>query len=244
MLVDDHAVVRRGLQTYLHEVPGIRVVAEAGDGQAALDRLDQLARRGDLPDVVLMDLQMPRLDGIEATRAVAHRHPSVRTVVLSGFEQFERAHAALEAGAVGYLLKDAQPDEIVAAVRRVATADGEVYLAPQVARRLAQRLIRPTSGLSGLTPRERDILALVATGCSNRQIADRLGIRERTARTHVSNVLAKMHLTSRTQAALVAIREGLVGVPGAADDVTAAGATRAGTTAAGVIRLVPAPVRG
>jgi DNA-binding NarL/FixJ family response regulator len=217
MLVDDHAVVRRGLRAYLHEVPGMQVVQEAADGQAALRSLRALDAERRLPDVVLIDLQMPRLGGVEAIRVIAERYPSVRTVILSGFGEIERVHAALEAGAVGYLLKDARPEEIVTAVRTVAATAGGVCLDPLVARRLTQRLVRPTSGLSALTPRERDILALVATGRSNRQIADSLRISERTARTHVSNVLAKMRLASRTQAALVAIREGLVTVPDAAE---------------------------
>lgn len=218
VLVDDYAVVRRGLQTCLHEVPGIRTVGEAGDGPAALELLDALARAGRSPDVALVDLQMPRMDGVETTRLMTQRHPQVKVVVLSSYGQTERARAALRAGAVGYLLKDAEPEEIVAAVRTVAPGGGRVYLHPQMARRLTQSLLSPATGLSVLTPREKDILSLVATGCSNRQIADLLGIRERTARTHVSNVLAKMHLTSRTQAALVAVREGLVGLPGAPED--------------------------
>ena len=213
LLVDDHAVVRRGLQTFLHEVPGIRVVDQAGDGACALTQLEALHRAGRLPDVAVVDLQMPRMDGVETTRQIAARYPSVRVVILSSFGQIERAQAALEAGAVGYLLKDAAPEEIVTAVRTVAGGAGQVYLDPTVARRLTERLVRPTAGLSVLTPRERDILTLIATGCSNRRIAELLRIRERTARTHVSNVLAKMQLSSRTQAALVAIREGLVGVP-------------------------------
>jgi DNA-binding NarL/FixJ family response regulator len=214
MVVDDHAVVRRGLTTFFEDAPGIRVVADAGDGQAALRLLDRLAVTGPLPDVVLVDVQMPHLDGIATTRSITDLHPGVRVVILTSFGEIERVHTALAAGAVGYVLKDAEPEEITAAVR--AAAAGEVYLDPLVARLLTQRLVSPTAGLSALTDRERDVLALVATGRSNRQIAAELVISERTARTHLSNILAKLRLTSRTQAALVAIREGLVPTPAAA----------------------------
>jgi len=213
VVVDDHAVVRRGLTTFLGDEPDIRVVAEAGDGQSALSLLDRLAVTGPLPDVALVDVQMPGLDGIATTRSIADRHPGVRVVILTSFGEIERVHAALAAGAAGYVLKDAEPEEITAAVR--AAAAGEVYLDPLVARRLTQRLVAPAAGLSALTGRERDVLTLVATGRTNRQIAAELVISERTARTHLSNVLAKLRLTSRTQAALVAIREGLVPAPGA-----------------------------
>lgn len=212
VVVDDHAVVRRGLTAFLRDTPDIRVTGEADDGRAALDLLDRLAVTGRPPDVLLVDLRMPGLDGIGATRLVAERFPGVRVVVLTSFGEIERVNAALAAGAAGYVLKDAEPEEITAAVR--AAAAGEVYLDPLVARRLTQRLVAPAAGLSALTGREREVLALVATGCSNQQIADRLFISERTARTHLSNVLAKLGLTSRTQAALVAVREGLAATTG------------------------------
>lgn len=215
MVVDDHAVVRRGLTAFLRDVPGVRVVAEAGDGEAALRVLARLAVTGELPDVMLLDLRMPVLDGTATTRLAGERFPGVRVVVLTSFGETERVHATLDAGAVGYVLKDAEPEEITAAVR--AAAAGEVYLDPLVARRLTRRLVSPAAGLSALTARERDVLALAATGCSNREIAARLVISERTARTHVSNVLAKLGLTSRTQAALAAIREGLVPAPDEAE---------------------------
>lgn len=212
VVVDDHAVVRRGLTAYLEDVPDIRVVGEADDGRAALDLLDRLAVTGRLPDVLLVDLRMPGLDGMETIRLVAERSPGVRVVILTSFGEIERVHAALAAGAAGYVLKDAEPEEITAAVR--AAAAGEVYLDPVVARRLTQRLVAPAAGLSALTGREREVLALVATGRTNQQIADRLFISERTARTHLSNVLTKLSLTSRTQAALVAVREGLLPMAG------------------------------
>ncbi|MGY1858161.1 response regulator transcription factor [Modestobacter sp. SYSU DS0290] len=212
MVVDDHAVVRRGILAYVDAVPALEVVAEAGDGQDALAQLAQRQTTGaPLPDVVLMDLQMPRMGGIEATEAIARVHPGVAVVVLTSFGEVERVHAALAAGASGYVLKDAEPAEVVAAVR--AAAAGEVHLDSAVARQLTRRMSGPQVGLAALTVREREILVLVAQGHSNREIADRLVISERTARTHVSNVLSKLQLTSRTQAALLAIRDGLIPPP-------------------------------
>jgi DNA-binding NarL/FixJ family response regulator len=212
MVVDDHAIVRRGILAYVDAVPTVQVVGEAVDGQDALARLGQWRAEGEpLPDVVLMDLQMPRMGGIEATEAIAREHPTVKVVVLTSFGEVERVHTALAAGAAGYLLKDAEPAEVLAAIR--AAADGEVHLDAAVARQLTRRLAGPQVGLAALTTREREILVLVAHGHSNRDIADRLVISERTARTHVSNVLAKLQLPSRTQAALLAIREGLIPPP-------------------------------
>ncbi|MCW2620090.1 MAG: response regulator containing a CheY-like receiver domain protein and an DNA-binding domain [Modestobacter sp.] len=212
MVVDDHAIVRRGILAYVDAVPALTVVGEAVDGQEALARLGQWQADGTpLPDVVLMDLQMPRMGGIEATEAIARAHPEVKVVVLTSFGEVERVHAALAAGAAGYLLKDAEPAEVAAAIR--AAAAGEVHLDPAVARQLTRRMAGPQVGLAALTPREREILVLVAQGHANRDIADRLVISERTARTHVSNVLAKLQLPSRTQAALLAIREGLIPPP-------------------------------
>jgi DNA-binding NarL/FixJ family response regulator len=210
-LVDDHAVVRRGMRAFFDMLDDIDVMGEAADGQAALDELAVLAARADLPDVVLMDLLMPRLDGIAATTAIKQRYPEVEVVALTSFSEAERVHAALEAGAAGYLLKDAEADELAAAIR--AARRGEVHLDPAVARKLTQSLVAPQHTATGLTPREREVVVLVAQGRSNRDIADALVISERTARTHVSNVLVKLGLASRTQAALWAVREGLVPGP-------------------------------
>ena len=210
-LVDDHAVVRRGMRAFFEMLDDIEIHGEAADGQAALDQLEAMAVRGELPDVVLMDLLMPRLDGIGATKAIKERHPGIEVVVLTSFSEAERVHVALEAGAAGYLLKDAEADEVGAAVR--AAKRGQVHLDPAVARKLTRSLVAPQRTATALTPREREILILVAHGKSNRDIADTLVISERTARTHVSNVLAKLGLASRTQAALWAIREGLVTRP-------------------------------
>jgi DNA-binding NarL/FixJ family response regulator len=208
LVVDDHSVVRRGVVSYLDVLDDVEVAGEAADGRDALDKLDALSSVGTLPDVVLMDLQMPRMDGVAATAEIARRFPSVRVVILTSFGENERVHAALQQGAAGYLLKDAGAAEVAAAL--YAAARDEVFLDAAVARRLAQEIRGPRSGLSALTAREREILVLVAAGLSNKEIAAELVISERTARTHVSNVLGKLNLTSRTQAALVAVREGLV----------------------------------
>ncbi|HET6392461.1 MAG TPA: response regulator transcription factor [Blastococcus sp.] len=212
MVVDDHAFVRRGVRAYIDTVPSFRMIGEAGDGEEALALLRRWRTTGDpMPDVVLMDLHMPKLGGVEATEAISRAHPEVKVVVLTSFGEVERVHAALAAGAAGYLLKDAEPEEVGTAIR--AAAVGEVHLDSAVARQLTRRMTAPQVGLSALTAREREILALVAQGHSNREIAEQLVISERTARTHVSNVLSKLQLSSRTQAALLAIREGLITPP-------------------------------
>ena len=210
-LVDDHAVVRRGMHAFFDMLEDIDVMGEAADGQEALDKLAVLAARDDLPDVILMDLLMPRLDGLGATRAIKDRYPRVEVVALTSFSEVSRVHMALEAGAAGYLLKDAEADQVGAAVR--AASRGQVHLDPAVARTLTRTLVEPNRDSTALTPREREILVLVAQGRSNREIAQVLVISERTARTHVSNVLAKLDLASRTQAALWAVREGMVTSP-------------------------------
>jgi DNA-binding NarL/FixJ family response regulator len=210
-LVDDHAVVRRGMRAFIDMLPDLEVVGEAVDGQDAVEQLDRRAVDGDLPDVVLMDLMMPRLDGLAATSTIKAHHPQVEVVALTSFSEVERVHAVLEAGAAGYLLKDAEADEVAAAVR--AAMAGEVHLDPAVARRLTRTLVAGGDPVGELTAREREVLILVAKGQSNRDIAHELVISERTARTHVSNVLVKLGLTSRTQAAVWAIREGLVPSP-------------------------------
>ena len=208
LVVDDHAVVRRGVMGYLEVLDDVEVAGEAADGKEALERLTDLHVHGRLPDVVLMDLEMPRMDGATATGEITRRFPDVRVVILTSFGEIERVHAALHQGAAGYLLKDAGPAEVAAALH--AASRDEVFLDAAVARRLAQEIRAPRSGLGALTAREREILTLVAEGRSNKEIAAELVISERTARTHVSNLLGKLNLSSRTQAALVAIREGLV----------------------------------
>ncbi|MEV6012804.1 response regulator transcription factor [Streptomyces sp. NPDC051976] len=206
--MDDHAVVRRGIRAYLDVLDDMEVAEEAANGQEALARLDWMAVNHRLPDVVLMDLLMPRMDGPTTIGAIKQRYPEVQIVVLTSFGEMERVHAALAQGAAGYLLKDAEAGEVVSAIR--AAARGEVFLDPAVARGLTQQIVSPPTGLAALTGRERDVLVLVAEGRSNQQIADELVISERTARTHVSNVLRKLRMTSRTQAALFAVHQGLV----------------------------------
>jgi DNA-binding NarL/FixJ family response regulator len=210
LIVDDHRVVREGLRSYLSLFDEISIVGEASEGGEAVETVRELALAGNPPDVVLLDLLMQPMDGISATAAIKREHPEVEIVAMTSFLEEERVLAALEAGAVGYLLKDAEADEVVAALH--AAQRGEVHLDAQVARELARALRAPRRGqpLERLTERELEVLRLVAEGLANKSIADRLAISERTARTHVSNLLAKLGLTSRTQAALLAVREGLV----------------------------------
>jgi DNA-binding NarL/FixJ family response regulator len=208
LVVDDHAVVRRGVVAYLEALEDVVVAGEAGTGQEALDRLARASALGELPDVVLMDLQMPQMDGVTATAEIVRRFPGVKVVILTSFGETERVHAALEKGAAGYLLKDAGPAEVDAALR--AAVRDEVFLDAAVTRKLTQEMRAPRTGLGVLTAREKEVLILVAEGRSNKDIADHLVISERTARTHVSHLLAKMGLSSRTQAALLAVKEGLV----------------------------------
>ena len=198
LLVDDHTVVRRGLRGFFDLLDDIEVVGEAENGLRAVELVDAL-----LPDVVLMDIVMPAMDGIEAIGQIKRQHADVEIVALTSFIEEDRVTAALEAGATGYLLKDAEADDVAAAVRRAHA--GEVHLDPQVARMLAQRVRNPLPGHEPLTEREREVLRLVARGHSNKEIAALLDITERTARTHVSNILGKLDLASRTQAALWAI---------------------------------------
>jgi DNA-binding NarL/FixJ family response regulator len=208
LIVDDHKVVQRGLLGFLKTEPDIEVVGEAQDGSQALELLSELDADGRRPDVVLMDLQMPIMDGVQATREIRSRYDDVEVVVLTSFVEEERVHAALEAGASGYLLKDADVDEVSSAIR--SAYRGEVHLDAGVARRLMASLRAPKEDpLGALTGREREILRMVAAGKANKQIAAELVISERTARTHVSNILRKLDLASRTQAALWAVREGL-----------------------------------
>jgi DNA-binding NarL/FixJ family response regulator len=210
LLVDDHAMVRRGMRDFLSLHDDIHVVGEAADGAAGVEQAKALQ-----PDIVVMDLMMPNLDGIEATGRIKAALPDVEVIALTSFIEESRVVAAIEAGASGFLLKDAEADELAAAIRSAAA--GEVHLDPAVASIVARRMrdggrgsaADQEDGIGTLTARERDVLARVARGYPNRQIASDLGITERTARTHVSNILAKLGLTSRTQAALLAAQHGL-----------------------------------
>jgi NarL family two-component system response regulator LiaR len=206
LVVDDHGVVREGLRTFLLLQEGIEVVGEAADGVEAVAAAEQLA-----PDVVLMDLVMPTLDGVEAMRKIRERRPDARVIVLTSFTDDERLLPAIQAGAAGYLLKNAEPQELARAVR-LAHA-GDALLDPAVAARLVDALAGPPGAAPAerLTPREREVLALLARGYANKRIARELGVAEKTVKTHVGHVLAKLGVTDRTQAALLAVREGLVG---------------------------------
>ena len=210
LVVDDHAVVRRGLLAFLEGESDLEVVGDAEGGTEALDMLARLDAEGMRPDVVLMDLQMRPVDGIESTRMVRALYDDVEVVALTSFGEPERVQRALEAGASGYLLKDADADEVASAIR--AAYRGELLLDAAVARGLMSTLQVGTRSAAALTPRELDVVALVGEGRANKEIARQLGIGERTARTHVSNVLHKLGLTSRTQLALWAVGERLVSV--------------------------------
>jgi DNA-binding NarL/FixJ family response regulator len=213
-LVDDHTVVRSGLAAYLGTEPGMVVVGEAANGRRALDEIAVLVNAGRAPDVVLMDLLMPELDGIATTTELKRRWPVIEVVAVTSFLEEAKIRAALQAGAAGYLLKDADASEVVAAIRSAIA--GEVHLDPAAARALTAALRAPRSETAPLTARERDVIRLIAQGSTNRQIAKHLAMTERTARTHVSNILTKLGLASRTQAALWAVREGLVPAAGGA----------------------------
>ncbi len=211
LIADDHAIVRKGLIALLATEPGIEVVGEAQDGRQAITQAESLQ-----PDVILMDLVMPEVDGIAAIQHITAHESNVRILVLTSFASDDKVFRAIKAGALGYLLKDSGPDELVSAIEQVH--HGEASLHPVVARKLLQELSQPswqTSGRTPLTEREVDVLRLLAQGQSNRQIAIDLMIKEATVRTHVSNILSKLHLDSRTQAALYALREGLASL----DDV-------------------------
>jgi DNA-binding NarL/FixJ family response regulator len=210
VVVDDHAVVRSGLLAFLEGERDLEVVGAAEGGAEALDLLGRLDSEGLRPDVILMDLQMRPLDGIESTRRVRACYDDVEVVALTSFGEPERVQRALEAGASGYLLKDADADEVATAIR--AAHRGELQLDAAVARRLMSALQDSDASSAGLTARELDVAALVGEGKPNKEISLELGIGERTARTHVSNILRKLGLTSRTQLALWAVRERLVSV--------------------------------
>jgi DNA-binding NarL/FixJ family response regulator len=199
VLVDDHAVVRSGLAQLLGGAGDIDVVGQAGDGAEAVD----LVRRT-RPDVVLMDLQMPRVDGVEATRRIVAEKLGAEVVVLTSFSDSARIVAALDAGAVGYLLKDADPEEVLDGVRAVSR--GESPLHPKVARELLTAREHAPSADVQLTPREAEVLGLVRSGLANKQIARRLGISERTVKAHLTSVFQRIGVVDRTQAALWAER--------------------------------------
>jgi NarL family two-component system response regulator LiaR len=206
LIADDHAVVRQGLRTFLELQEDIEVVADACDGEEAV-----AAALDDRPDVVLMDLVMPGVDGIEATRRILRERPGTRVIALTSFLDDDKVLPAVRAGAAGYLLKDVEPGELVRAIHTVN--DGGALLHPAVTARLMRELAEdePDAESDGnLTAREREVLALVARGLPNKLIARELGIAEKTVKAHVSSILAKLGVTDRTQAALLAVRRGWV----------------------------------
>ncbi len=210
MIVDDHAVVRKGIQALLATEPSLEVIGEAEDGLQAVTQFEELK-----PDVLLLDLLMPKMSGIEVIRELKGKYTNVKILVLTSFAADEQVFPAIKAGALGYLLKDTQPEDLIEAIRQVYK--GESSLSPSVARKVLEEVFRPGDkplSPDPLTNREVEVLQVLAKGKSNRDIGEILSITEATVRTHVSNILAKLHLASRTEAALYAIKEGMVKLDG------------------------------
>jgi NarL family two-component system response regulator LiaR len=213
LIVDDHAIVRKGISALLSTEPDIQVLGEATNGAEGVEKAETLR-----PDVVLMDMVMPKMDGIEATRRITALDSGPRVLVLTSFAADDKVFPAIKAGALGYLLKDSGPNDLIRAIRQVYR--GEPSLEPAIASKVLFELAHPPKAeptTDPLTEREMEVLRLLAQGYSNRQIADALVITEMTVRAHVSNILGKLHLASRTQAALFALREGLASL----DDIPA-----------------------
>ncbi len=205
-IADDHLIVREGIKALLATEDGIDVIGDAGDGRRAVDEVARLK-----PDVILMDLLMPGMDGIEAIGLIKDDQPDARILVLTSFATDDKVFPALQAGAIGFLLKDSPPEMLVIGIRQVYR--GESWLHPKIARKVLRELTKSKEEkaiANELTGRELEVLGLVAQGYSNQDIADQLVLSEATVRTHVSHILSKLHLASRTQAALYALREGLV----------------------------------
>ena len=204
VLVDDHHVVRRGLRSYLEAFSDLSVIGEASSGEQILEKVEHW-----LPDVVIMDLMMPGgVGGIETTRRIRAISPHTQVVVLTAHTDEARVVAALRAGAIGYVRKDANPDLLLAAVR--AAARGQSLLDPAIAGSVLQDLVRDTKVRHDLTEREMEVLRLLAHGLTNREIATELVVSEETVKTHVGNILAKLHLAHRTQAVIHALQQGLI----------------------------------
>jgi NarL family two-component system response regulator LiaR len=213
LIVDDHTIVRKGIRALLAEIEGIEVVGEADNGQEAIAQADTLH-----PDVILMDLAMPKMDGIEATRQIKTSQPESRILVMTSFAADDKVFPAIKAGALGYLLKESAPEDLVQAIRQIHR--GESSLHPTIARKVLQEITHPSDRPptpNPLTEREAEVLRLVAQGLSNRDIAKKLNISDPTVRTHVSNIMSKLHLATRIQAALYALRERLVSLDAGAE---------------------------
>ncbi len=209
LLVDDHTVVRQGLRFLLEQQPDISVVGECGDGEQAVELTSTL-----LPGVILLDLLMPRMDGMTAVREIKRISPTTQIIILTSYYEDDQIFSVIKAGALSYLLKDSSPQELVAAVR--GASRGESTLHPMVAAKVLREM-QQQSPLDELTPRERDVLILIARGRSNHEIAMELSIGEQTVKTHVSNILSKLHLADRTQAAIYARQKRLVPLKDALD---------------------------
>ncbi len=204
LIADDHQLVRQGLVALLSVKPGVEVIGQAKDGIEAVELANLLK-----PDIILMDLLMPSKNGIEATREIKVKNPDARILIITSFAEDENVYQAIKAGALGYLLKDSSPQELMQAIHDVC--NGRMSLHPNIALKLIDELNRPTEGQATdetLTEREVEVLKLVAKGCSNQEIAEKLVVSERTVGAHVSNILSKLHLANRTQAALYALRKG------------------------------------
>lgn len=203
LIVDDHAIVRKGVRALLEEVENIDVVGEAANGLDAVDKSESL-----YPDIVLMDLEMPVMDGVEAIKQITSQQEGVRIIALTSFATDDKVFPAIKNGALGYLLKDSEPTNLIEAINKVY--QGEPSLSPTIARKVLNELSRPIKQptfLEPLSKRELVVLRLVAKGLSNQEIADQLTIAEVTVRTHVSHILSKLHLANRVQATLYALRE-------------------------------------
>jgi two-component system, NarL family, response regulator DegU len=204
LLVEDQTLMRQGLKTILDLEPGLHVVGEASDGEAGVQAALELR-----PDVILMDVQLPKLNGVEATAAICATWSQARVIILTTFDRDDYVFRGVRAGAMGYLLKDAPATHLIDTIRRVHA--GEVFIQPAIASRLLRELVRPQeSPLDALSEREREVLVLLAQGASNRDIAEKLYITEGTVKNHVSNILAKLQAENRTRAADIARRYGLV----------------------------------
>lgn len=206
MLVDDHTMVRRGLATFLLVFDDLELAGEAADGKTALELCARV-----LPDVVLMDMMMPDMDGVAATQAIRQRFPGVQVIALTSFKDKGLVQNALQAGAIGYLLKDVSADELAEAIR--AAHAGRTTLSPEAAQALARTISQSSIPGHDLTKRERDVLVLMIDGLNNTQIADRLVVSPSTIKSHVSHILAKLGVASRTEAVALAVRHGLVSYP-------------------------------
>ena len=218
IVADDHAIVREGMNFLASTRSDIEIVGEAEDGRQAVEMAGRLK-----PDVILLDLMMPEMDGIEAATAICSENPDARILIMTSFAEEEKVFAAIKAGALGYLLKDSSPQVLIQAIRDVHK--GESSLHPSIARKLIREINEPQKlppTADPLTEREVEVLRLVAQGLSNQEIGDQLFIAERTAGVHVGRILAKLHLANRTQAALFALREGIASLddvpPGAVED--------------------------